>query len=223
LRRSLERPCPPDRIAGARCVVTLLAIGTAACSGATGGAITPVYDSKSGKLTQLVYDANHDGRPDTWSDMDGSRIVRIQLDTNFDGRLDRWEYFDPAGKLERVGLSRDGDEFADTWLYSNADGSLARIEQTTERDGRITRREFYEHGVLARVEEDRDGDGQPDKWETYEGSTLKAVAYDTSHRGKPDRQFIYAQDGTLDRIEDGAGHRVDAGAPSPARIPDTSR
>ncbi len=37
--------------------------------------INPTYDRQTGKLTQLEFDSNHDGRPDTWTDMDGTRPV----------------------------------------------------------------------------------------------------------------------------------------------------
>lgn len=194
----------------------LLAIVSVACSRPAGGEITPIYDVKTGKLAQLVYDDNRDGRADTWSYMDGARIVRIELDTNHDGIIDRWEYYDAAGKLEKVGQSRAGDGHVDTWMYPNPDGSIARVEQAARGDGRVTRREYYDAGQLARVEEDRDGDGRADRWETYSGSVLTGVAFDTSGQGVPDRRFVYKADGSLDHIEDVSGNPLDS-ASAPVR------
>ena len=38
----------------------------------------PTYDSKSGRLLELTYDANADGRIDTWIDMDGAKPLRAR-------------------------------------------------------------------------------------------------------------------------------------------------
>jgi hypothetical protein len=190
---------------------------------AAGDSIAPVYDVKTGKLTQLIYDSDRDGRADTWSDMDGPRIVRIAIDTNRDGTADRWEYYDSTGKLEKVGVSRGGDLTVDTWMYPGADGSVARVEQSLSRDGRVTRVEYYAAGQLDRAEEDRDGDGRADKWEQYRGPTLASVAYDTARSGKPDRRFVYDASGALNRIEDGSGRRLDIGEGPKAVQPPATR
>ena len=52
--------------------------------------IQPVYDQQTGKLKLLKYDANNDGKVDTWSYMDGARIVRIEIDKDGDDTIDRW-------------------------------------------------------------------------------------------------------------------------------------
>jgi hypothetical protein len=213
------REAAAARPAAAVCVL-IGALGAASCGRAPGGEISPVYDRKSGKLTELVYDSDRDGRADTWSYMDGPRIVRIELDTNDDGAVDRWEYYDSRGSLEKVGMSRAGDTTVDAWMYPNPDGSVGRVELATRRDGRITRREYYVDGQLDRAEEDVDADGRPDKWERYRGDTLSTVAYDTTRQGRADRTFVYNADGTLHHIEDGSGRVVademDRTAPSAA-------
>ena len=38
--------------------------------------ITPAYDATTDKLKELAYDSNHNGKPDTWTDMDGARPVQ---------------------------------------------------------------------------------------------------------------------------------------------------
>src|ERR687890_1354623 len=66
----------------------------------------PTYDKTTGKLTQLTYDANKNGKIDTWTDMDGTRPLRSRIDLDEDGTLDRWEYYGDKGELLKVGFSR---------------------------------------------------------------------------------------------------------------------
>ena len=54
--------------------------------------LRPGYDKASGRLTRLEYDANGDGKTDTWGYMDGMRVVRVEVDEDGDGKIDRWEY-----------------------------------------------------------------------------------------------------------------------------------
>jgi hypothetical protein len=145
--------------------------------------VQPTYDKTTGKLTKLSYDANSNGKPDTWAFMDGARLVRLEADENEDTLIDRWEYY-PTG---------DG--------ATSAKGPPERIERATHGDGKVSRREFFDSGVLARIEEDVDGNGLLDKWETYANGALTLLALDTSGGGKPDRRFIYRADGSLDRVE----------------------
>ncbi|OFV93278.1 MAG: hypothetical protein A3G76_12025 [Acidobacteria bacterium RIFCSPLOWO2_12_FULL_65_11] len=158
-------------------------VATLACGSAAEPArarIAPEYDTKTGKLQLLKYDSNGNGTVDTWSYMDGVRILRIEIDADEDGKLDRWEHYGADQKLEKVGLSPSGD-------------------------GKATRTEWHEQDVLVRAEEDTDEDGRTDKWETYENGRLTAVAFDTLHRGTPDRRLIYGPDGSV-RVEvDAAG------------------
>jgi len=162
--------------------------------------IQPVYDQKTGKLQLLKYDSNGNGVIDTWSYMDGARVVRIDIDSNEDGKIDRWEYYGPNQQLEKIGFSRSGDGKEDAWSFPGPGGSTERIEISTHRDGKVTRTEHYKDGRIASAEEDVDGDGKIDKWETYDGDHLASVAFDTLHRGTPDRRLIYGTDGTA-RLE----------------------
>lgn len=153
--------------------------------------IEPEYDEATGRLTRLAYDANNNGKHDTWAFMDGAKLIRLEADENEDGKIDRWEHYpapDPAGGLKQP---------------------PERIERATRFDGQVSRRELFEAGVLARIEEDTDGNGAIDKWETYAAGTLVTLALDTKGSGKPDRRLIYRADGSLDRIEadtTGTGH-----------------
>jgi hypothetical protein len=180
----------------------------AGCGSAGGDAakrIQPVYDQKTGKLELLKYDSDGDGRVDTWSYMDGARIVRIEIDKDGDGKIDRWEYYGADQKLEKVGLSRSNDGKEDAWTYQAPDGTVARIEVSTRRDGKVTRIERYQHDELVGTEEDVDGDGAPDKWETYAAGRLTSVAFDTAHRGKADRRLVYGVDGSAQLEVDASG------------------
>ena len=153
----------------------------------------PTYDKKTGKLTELTYDSNKNGRVDTWTDMDGTRALRTRIDLDEDGKIDRWEYYDDKGGLAKVGFSRKKDGKADAWAYSAPDGTLGRVEiSSTGDEKKINRWEFYEGGGLVRAEEDTDGNGRVDRWETYEGGALKSAAMDENGDGAPDRRLTYA-------------------------------
>ena len=162
--------------------------------------ITPEYDTKTGRLSLLKYDANGNGVVDTWSYMDGARVVRIEIDKDEDGKIDRWEYYGADQKLAKVGFSRQNDGKEDAWSFPRPDGSIDRIEISTARDGKVTRIEHYQQNALVSAEEDSDGDGRMDKWERYDGARLASVAFDTRHRGTPDRRLIYGADGSV-RVE----------------------
>ena len=104
--------------------IALLAgvLATGACRSRETSHIEPVYDPQTGKLQLLKSDSNGDGKIDTWSHMDGTRVLRIELDTDGDGKVDRWEYYDAAQRLETVGLSRANDGREDGWSYGAPDG-----------------------------------------------------------------------------------------------------
>ena len=175
------------------------------------------YDQTTGRLKELTYDANKNGRIDTWTDMDGTRPIRARIDRNEDGKLDRWEYYDAKGQLEKVGFSRSDDGTPDAWAFSGADGKVVRVEiSSTKDDKTIDRWERYEpkgggpdaRGALLEADEDTNADSKPDKWETYEAGALKTAAFDENHDGKPDRRLTYTA-GTLVLIEtepDSAGN-----------------
>jgi hypothetical protein len=170
--------------------------------------IKPTYDKSSGRLTQLEYDANHDGRIDTWMDMDGTRPLRSRIDQNGDGTIDRWEEYDATGALVRVGFSRRGDGKPDAWLRTTDDHGLQCLEISSSGDEhKIDRWEYYEGGgpagkpgTLMRAEEDTVGDGRPHKWESYRAGVLETVAFDEDGDGVPDRRLTY-QNAALVLIE----------------------
>src|SRR6188768_2067974 len=163
-------------------VVITAAVGGAACSDtgkpAADGTTKPTYDKTTGKLTQLTYDANRNGKIDTWTDMDGARPLQSRIDTDEDGTIDRWEYYDEKGSLTKVGFSRQKNGNVDAWAYSGPDGQVVRVE----------------------TEDDTNTDGRSDKWETYVDGVVRTSAMDENGDGRPDRRMTYDQ-GTLVLIE----------------------
>jgi hypothetical protein len=197
-------------------IIVAFASGLSGCSTEREDAkrrIAPEYD-KDGKLHLLKYDSKGNGTVDTWSYMDGARVVRIEIDKNGDGTIDRWEYYGADQTLETVGLSRANNGKPDAWSYAGPDGAVARIEVSTRRDGTRNRVEYYEQGAMVRAEEDTNADGKVDKWETYDGPRLASVAFDTLHHGVPDRRLIYGRSGATSMEIDlkGDGHLLPVAA-----------
>ena len=162
----------------------------------------PTYDAATGKLKELTYDANRDGRVDTWTSMDGTRPLLSRIDRNEDGKIDRWEYYDDAGALVKVGFSRKDDGQVDAWAFSGSTGKVERVEfSSTGSDSRIDRREYYVSAnsdtaaqpALVRAEVDADDDGRIDRWETYEDGAVRTIAYDQNGDGRPDQRLTYAR------------------------------
>ena len=179
--------------------VALVATGCQSSGSETRGdrRVQPEYDA-TGRLKQLTYDRDGDGKIDTWGFMDGARVVRVEVDENGDGQVDRWEYHTTGSQGAAGANGADGATGAGA---NGVETTVERIDRSTRHDGRVSRQEFFDHGVLTRVEEDTDGDGKIDKWETYTAGALAVLALDSKGRGTPDRRLIYEPDGTLGRIE----------------------
>lgn len=187
------------------CVAVTAAAGAAACSDPAKEQLKkttiPTYDPATGKLTELTYDFNKNGKIDTWTQMDGARPVFTRMDSNEDGKMDRWEYYGPDGKLVKVGLSRRDDGKPDAWAFQGADGQVERVEvSSTGDDKKIDRWEHHAGGVMVAAEEDGDRDGKPDKWETFKDGALETAAFDENKDGRPDRRMTY-RGGQLVAIE----------------------
>jgi hypothetical protein len=187
------------------CLPVIALICTIGCTGRQQHAadVKAVYDSQTGALRQLTYDANKNGKPDGIAYMDGTRVLRVELDKNEDGKVERWEYYGADQKLEKVGFSKASDGNVDHWAYRGADGTLLKMEVSTKRDGKVQRTEIYEKDVLVAAEEDTDDNGTVDKWETYARGTLTSVAFDTEGTGRPMKRLVYASDGSI-RVQSGA-------------------
>jgi len=201
------------------CIVGALITGCSrSASTAEKAAITPTYDPKTGRLTELAFDSNHNGKVDTWTEMNGNRAVRTRIDRNEDGKIDRWEYYDDQSKLVKVGFSRADTGKPDAWAFPGADGKPREIEISSAADeNKIDRWEHYQGDTIAAAEEDTNHDGHIDKWETYEAGVLKTASFDENGDGKPDRRLSYAG-GMLIAIDtepDGSGNFQKHGIVSP--------
>jgi hypothetical protein len=175
------------------------------------------YDSATGKLTEITFDANKNGRIDTWTEMDGNRPVRSRIDRDEDGRLDRWEYYDAGGKLNKVGFSRKGDGKPDAWAHPDAAGRIVRVDVSSSGDeARIDRWEIYEAtgaagpdgtGPLRQVIQDTNGDGKRDKWERYDNGLVVTAEFDENGDEVPDRRLTYngAELVSIETAPDGRG------------------
>jgi hypothetical protein len=202
-------------------VVAALAAATISCSDPDRDRLKSTtkatYDSATGKLTELTFDANKNGRIDTWTEMDGNRPVRSRIDRDEDGRMDRWEYYDAGGKLHKVGFSRKGDGKPDAWAYPDAGGRIVRVESSSSGDeARIDRWEVYDPagaqdsngmGPLRQVIQDSNGDGKRDKWERYENGLVVTAEFDENGDESPDRRLIYngAELVSIETAPDGRG------------------
>ncbi|SRR6266540_1980749 len=147
------------------------------------GNVKAEYSPKTGRLTRLEVDTNKNGKIDSWTYMDGTRIDRIELDKDENGTIDRWEHY-VDNKLARVGTSTRGDGVEDEWAFQGAGGFLERVETDTDRDGHV------------------------DKWENYEAPlksggppVLRSVSMDPDSSGRPTRRLLYRADGSFDRSE----------------------
>jgi hypothetical protein len=143
------------------------------------------YDEQTGRLTRLELDTTRDGRIDTVTYMDGTRVERIEIDRDGDGLVDRWEYYDGGTTLVRVGTSSLGDGRVDEWSYPDVSGHLSRIERDTTRDGRVDKWEHYEPPLVP--------GGPP---------VLRVVELDVEGIGRPTRRLRYHADGSFDRVEE---------------------
>jgi hypothetical protein len=176
------------------------------------------YDRATGKLSEITYDRNKNGKIDTWVKMDGSRPVSAEIDTDEDGKIDRWEEYGPDGKLVIVRWERPKPPTAkdqtmkgkpDAVAYIGPDGAVEKIEyfevsEMPEMQGKesVVRREFYEAGHLVRAEEDTLGTGVMDRFETRDAAGhVISVGLDENGDGKPDRRLNYSAEGVLLSIE----------------------
>ena len=91
------------------------------------------------------------------------------------------------------------------WRSTRRTATLSTSRISTRGDGLFNRVEFYQSGSLARVEEDTNGDGRTDKWETYaadphgtpgEPGPIISASFDDAFRGTPTRRLVYRPDGS---------------------------
>ena len=178
------------------CAGVLLCLAVVACAR---DRVTPVYDS-TGAITRIDYDVDRDGRTDMRAYLLDGRTVRIEADGNGDGIIDRWEYYRADGELDRLGTSSNSDGVEDTWVFQS--GDQMRVDISTRRDGIADRHEFHEHGIAVRAEQDTNADGRIDQWQRFDHGKLRELLVDTTQAsGRPDRRLVYADDGSVQRVD----------------------
>ena len=193
----------------------IAALFSGACTRASvGDRPKAAYDTATGRLQRIEFDANRNGRNDAVAIMDGTHLVRIELDLTENGRVDRWDFYTPDRALEKVGLSRFDDGIMDSVAFYTAQHTVSRIEISTHRDGTFNRVEYYVNGALDHSEEDTNGDGRVDHWETYRAAAssssapayeVAAASFDDAGHGTPTRRFIYGSGGAIVRVETDPG------------------
>lgn len=145
--------------------------------------ISAQYDEQSGKLKKIDADLNKNGRMETFSYWDATKVSRVEIDRNEDGKIDRWEHYDgDAQKVVSIGASSKDDGVEDMWTYLDDAGRVARIEFDSNRDGRIDKRDIY--GVSA--------------------TGLRAVLVVESQfdeSGVPHKRMHYRPDGTFEGVD----------------------
>src|SRR5687768_8543734 len=116
-------------------------LAAAGCGGS--GAMTPNYDTTTGRLVRLDVDAAADGRIEQRTYLDGNIPFRSETDRDGNGRVDRWEYVDMRGTPIKVGSSSRDDGIEDCWVYAAEQDGERLVERSTERTARVDRREFF--------------------------------------------------------------------------------
>jgi hypothetical protein len=120
------------------------------------------YDPKTGRLQRLTYDADKNGRIDTWTYMDGKTVLRSEIDRDEDGKIDRWEFHGPDGSLEAIRAEEDGDADGkpDKW-ETYAGGRISSVAFDENADGRPDRRLNYgPDGALVSIDSEPDASGK---------------------------------------------------------------
>ena len=156
----------------------------------------PAYDQATGKLTEFTFDANKNGRIDTWTEMDGSRPLRSRIDSNEDGSIDWWEYYDDGGHADEGRLLAKGRRAARRLGLLDARRPRRPDRRLVGRRRRAHRSVGGLRGFrsawsrrrsrpLVSVEEDTNHDGRRDKWEQYENGAVRTAEFDENHDGRP--------------------------------------
>jgi hypothetical protein len=123
--------------------------------GATTSAPTATYDQQNGKLQELDFDRNGDGKVDTRAYMDGVLIKSIEIDRNGTGKPDRWEYYEPVANGQVPAGSPDGHSI------------ITRAEEANGKNGKIDKWETYRDGLVAIVDLDLNHRGKPQRRFVY--------------------------------------------------------
>jgi hypothetical protein len=159
-----------------------------------------------GSLKVDIADTDGNCKPDTWSYVEGGKVVRRELDTNQNSVIDLWEYYE--GDVKSLQAESRGRCSRPNVLFIFSEDGQRIVVQEEDRNcnglpDRLTR--FDEAGVAIFQCSPRQ------RVDLVEG--IPAVALEDSiepHDGYADRRQLY-QEGTLTRLEadTNADHRPD--------------
>ena len=162
------------------------------------------YDKATGRLERLTYDANKDGVIDTWTYMDGTKVLRSEIDKTRTARSTAGRTTATTGRRwSRWPSPRPTTASRARGCIPVPTARPRAPEISTRSDGKIDRWEWFDPDAMVRSEEDDNGDGKADKWETYANGAIVTVAFDENHDGRPDRRLTYGPGGKLVSIETG--------------------
>ena len=114
----------------------------------------------------VTSDINRDGKPDSWTYINGGDVDRMELDINFDGKIDSVYIYDGKGKVKEEILDTNYDGRMDNWrFYKN--GSLEEDEIDSDFNGTVDVWVYVNRKRIYRIEKDTTGDGKPDTIEQY--------------------------------------------------------
>ncbi|MBW1926948.1 MAG: hypothetical protein JRI35_07135 [Deltaproteobacteria bacterium] len=153
----------------------------------------------------------------------------VRLDMNKDGKIDRIALFDRRGRLIRLEIDSNADEFMDRFQYYEK-GQIIRVEMDTDHDRRIDCRDYFEAGKRTRherlsndtgevtqviqfdlqerplkIKKDTTGDGLFDSIYHFREGMLSSSAKDTDADGRPNIRQTYKDDELSQRRVDGDG------------------
>jgi hypothetical protein len=166
---------------------------SAACRGSSPGPKAQNLQSdrrrKDGKTDPADIRLEYDGKTDTWSYMDGARVQRIVAGSG------RRRPRRSVGVLHRRPETRRKSASRARTTVCRMPGRFRvwtgrpRIDISTRRDGRITRR-ILRSGRVDAFRGRHDADSRVDKWETYANGKPLSAAFDTSQTGRPTRRLV---------------------------------
>ena len=115
-----------------------------------------------------------------------------------------------------MGISRQHNGTLDAMAFYGEAGDVVRIEISTRGDATFNSVEFYQFGSLARVEEDTNADGRSTSGKPYavdpratpgQRGPIVTAAFDDAFRGTPTRRFVYRPDGSVSFASRWTGRR----------------
>ena len=84
------------RLLAASALLSLACLGCTDSFGVPRRRVEPQYDDRTGRLQLIKYDSDDDAQIDTWSYMDGARVVRIEIEKTAPLADVEWRFIYPS-------------------------------------------------------------------------------------------------------------------------------